>query len=212
MTMNFELQVPSIMIFSASPKSGKSFLIKDIIYKLASEGKIDHGLVFTNTSFNHDYSYLPDRVVSQYDENRLKRFIKYQKERVEMGKPKSAFLILDDILGSINLNAPLWQMLFSQYRHFHITIFLSTQYIYRVGTVSRECATYAFMFQQRTFRSLQALYETYGQMCETFNEFKAIIMNNCKDYQVLMFINNQPTKEATYRICKAKKRDFKLDF
>lgn len=210
--MSFNFKTPSISILSAAPRSGKTFLIKDIIYKLASEGRIDHGLVFTGTAFNRNFDYLPTEIVSGYDEEKLKRFLKYQKDMIEKGNPKDAFLILDDILGYINLYSPLWTMIFSQYRHFRITIFLATQYIYRVSTVSRECATYAFIFQTGTNKSLTALYETYGLLFDKKEQFKDLINEVCVDYRCLMVVNNAPGMHNRYKTVKASERHFRLTF
>ena len=92
-------------------KTDENTMIKYIMRCLAH--KFQHGMVFTSTLFTSSYSYLPSKVVSFFNMNKLKRFIKYQKQQVIKNNNVVAFLILDDIVGCINFNDKIWSMLFT---------------------------------------------------------------------------------------------------
>jgi len=183
-----DIITPSIILLSASPRSGKSTTIRYLMHKLGKAGRFQTGLCFSGTAWNAEsasFDYLPEKAVGPYSTEKLKTLLRAQKRRVEEGKPRDAFLILDDVLGSINFNTPLWTTLVSQYRHFRLTILLATQYIYRVPPTVRACATYVFIYRPSEGRSMKALWETYGSHMR-YDEWQRMVHANTRDYHAIM--------------------------
>lgn len=114
---------------------------------------------------------------------------------VAQGKGVEAFVVLDDILGSAKqLNSPTFTKLCTQYRHYKITVFIGTQYIYKIPPVVHECANYVFIFKQSTARSFKALWESVGQLFNKEEDFKRLIQNSTNNYQVLLYQLDAPNE------------------
>lgn len=205
-----DVKTPSFFLLSASPASGKTSMIKYLIYILSKANRFSAGFVFTNTGFNGDFSFLPQKAVSAYNEEKLKSIMRYQREGVNDGTAKNIFIVLDDVLGSINWSSNLWTGIISTYRHYKITLFVSTQYIYRVPPLIRACASYAFVFAPKEGRTVKALHETFGNgMCA--KEFEAMLRENTLDYNCLMIDNFDPRGQTRTKI-KAELVDYKLEY
>lgn len=200
------IEIPSLIICAGKPKSGKSHLIKYIIYKYRH--KFQYGIVMCKTSFNDGYDYIPeDFVHSKYDENKIKNLMKLQSKLIENGIINDCFLILDDCL-TCDYNKELFTDLITQYRHYHITVIISTQYIYKVNPTIRECANYAMLFRQSTKRSIEAVYESFGAHFDNYESFKQYITNNTDDHKfIFVDINSdQDDIDNIYQVMKAPKK------
>lgn len=204
------LKLPCVFLIAGAPGSGKSYLTKHLIYQYCKNRKFNHGLVITNTSFNDGYSFVPAKYVhSYYDEAVLQKFLDTQ---IESKEP--AFLVLDDCLGKAQFNSKFFMSFITTYRHYNITVFLTTQYIYAIPPVIRECCTYSYMFQQTTLRSNNALFETFGQCFENMKEFKAFLASHItEEYGTVVCITQQGDKKKKYMKFKAGKTpEFQLDY
>ena len=206
-----KLITPNISLFAGSPGMGKSHLIRYLIYKFCKSGKFNYGIVFCPTAFNGAFDFISDKYVGNYNEELLKKFMNYQEQ-----SKKPAFIIFDDCLGSItniNNNNTLTK-LFTCYRHFNITVLFSTQYIYKVPPVLRECSTYCFIFKQFNKRSISALYETFLYDKNTIDEAKRYIMENTENYHFILVNNKASNNKAKYIISVAPNKipKFFLDF
>ena len=58
--------------------SGKSACLKYILYYYSKKNMFDHLLLFTNTSFNDQYDYIPDQYIHPaYDEEIIKNYMEF---------------------------------------------------------------------------------------------------------------------------------------
>ena len=177
------ISLPSVLILAAKPKSGKSHAIKYFMH--AKRKEFDYGIVFTKTKFTDAYNYVPDQFVQkEFNAKVLKKLMKIQGKLTEQGIKKNAFVIFDDCLTS-EFGSQLVTDLLTQYRHYNITVILSTQYIYKLNPVLRDCATHAFIFEQSTKRSIEAIYETFGQHFNTLNDFCEYLNKSTGNYWFL---------------------------
>ena len=64
--------------------SGKSHCLKYILYNYAKKKKYDHLLLFTNTSFNNQYDYIPEQYIHPaYDEEIIKNTVAFLFENTQ---------------------------------------------------------------------------------------------------------------------------------
>ena len=215
---------PSIIVLAGKPKSGKSYAIRSIMYSCAKQGHFKFGICLTATKFNGDYDYLPDKHVWQgYDEARLEKYIDHLRQKTKEIKDKQGskaqlppnFVILDDLLGRIDMYSSFFANWVSTYRHTNTTIFITAQQLKRgISTTMRECTTFCFMFRTVFKDSVTALYESYGQLFEDFEDFKEnFIKVTSVDHQALVFHNDQNNFDETYCTWIAESApDFKLKY
>jgi hypothetical protein len=196
------ITLPSIIIVAGKPGSGKSHLIKYWFY--TNRNNFDYGIVLTKTSFDNGYNFIPKEFVHpDYDENKISSLMKLQANLIKEGIYKKAFLVLDDCLTK-DFNYQVFQDLVTQSRHYNITLVISTQYIYKVNPTIRECANYAIIFRQSTKRSLEALYESFGQHFNNLNKFQQYIIDNTNDHQ-FVFVDINSTSNNINDIYKVMK-------
>ena len=149
------IHIPSINLINAPPGSGKSVLVKYLICDLHKNGKLEYGICICPTNHNGEYSYLPDSYVhSVYTDLTVARLMKLQVEQIRrFGAARPAFIILDDCLGMVNFGCKLLVKLFSNYRHYNISIFITSQYLQKYITPHlRSVASHYITFQLRNRR------------------------------------------------------------
>lgn len=210
-----KIKTPSIIILSAGPGSGKSYTIKYLLYCLFKQKKLKYGVVFCPTNaMNNNYDYIDSKFVyPSFDEENLKKFLRFQKQHMQ-----PAFIIFDDCIGSINFNSNLIIHLFTTFRHYNLTIFLATQYIYKVPPTLRECATYTFIFNVSNMRTIEALQETYflkhtkQELATTIAHHTEPKNENDKGKFILVRVNAPESEKYSASRAPPNIRNFKLKF
>lgn len=212
---------PGFLVISAKPCSGKSHLIKYLMllnHPDFTHNDFKYGIVFTSTSFNRDYeSYIPNEFIhSQYNPDVLQNLMTLQENQIRSnGSAQRAFIIFDDCLPMKAFGTQLWLNLCTQYRHYGLTVILSSQYIFRVPAVTREIASNAIFFKQTTRRSAEALYETYGGNFNNLKQFSDYL-NKLEQYQFVSYNPNSPETELSklYPVlrCPANIPEFRYEF
>ena len=203
--MELDFTTPQISVFVGKPKSGKSWALRWCILKQTADKRhFKWGIVFTRTKFNGDYDYLPDDYVYEdYDPLILQQYLDGIK-KLETIEP--SFIIFDDIQGVLNGNDPVLTSLNACHRHYKISVFYCFQYIYGRGStpVLRECCTLAFLFNSKGNRTLQALYENFGQLFDSFQEFKEYFLAITKEkHTAMLYIQDIDEKENNYMLFRA---------
>lgn len=197
---------PAFTILLGKPASGKSHLLKYLLlldHPDYNDDPIKYAIVFTNTKFNRAWTELfpADYVHPQYDPNVLQALMDIQAENSQ----NRVAVVFDDCLDQKAFASQLFLNLATQYRHFNINLYISTQYLYRVPTFVRECASRVAIFRLTTERSLKAAFESFGAFFKTYDEFRRWIIANTGDYRFVYFIANSTaeTREEVYITAKA---------
>ena len=124
----FNQDSPFIFLAIGPQRSGKTYCLKYIFSKITS--KFDYGFVFSKTSFNGDYDWIPPQYrFKEISEDQLEKIQQYQEKIIKkMGtfQSPSCFIIIDDQAG-MSLTKPKMKSLFNTSRHYKISIFLLTQ-------------------------------------------------------------------------------------
>lgn len=191
------LKLPFIAAMVGSPKSGKSFCTKHLLVNLLMQGELEFGMVITGTKFNGAFDFILDQnlVVSGFNEPILKQFLrKLKMYREQNGKPAKAFLILDDMVGQIPWESGLILHLLTNYRHYGITVFIATQYIYKINPTARTVCDYAFIWAQDNKRCYDAIYESFGLGFEDFKTFKSTIDSIVEEQYACLLYSKEKRK------------------
>ena len=84
-----------------------------------------------------------------------------------------SFILFDDLVGVLTQNTPFFQNFVTTARHLNISIVIAAQYIAKgISTTLREQVNFAIMFRSKNQRTLKYLYESFGQLFETYDQFK----------------------------------------
>ena len=199
-------KTPQCMLFVGEPSSGKSFAVKDILYRYLKDSYYKFGIVVSPTAnFSGDFDFLPPTSIwPKYDEARVLKYVSkladYRKQHNNELPPPS-FLLFDDCLGQINFYSPEFSNFLACFRHYNISIYFVSQYLSGFGssTLLREITTGAFIFPTQFENSLKVLYKAFGGILGDYDEFKALIQRiGEQEHHCVLYIANQKSKETTY--------------
>lgn len=197
---DINIDIPSVSILLGKPASGKSHLIKYLIYKNCLNKKIDFVYVFCGTAFNNSYDFLPKKFVSNtYNENSLKKIIWNQKKLIEKKKIKNCMIVFDDVM-NLNFKSKFWAKLISEYRHYNLTLLFGVQYILNaLPPIFRTCCRYAMVYYTDDESSINAIKNNF-MMDMNKHEVYNYIKNNTGSYHFIFIDKNKP-KEERYKVC-----------
>ena len=159
---------PSLNIIAGGCGSGKSMLIRCIMYEMIKKyEECKYCYVFCGGSSLECYeNFIDKKFLIPYDpkgkkkndvskaEEKLKLIMKYQGEH-----KTPCMIIFDDILGLADLNSNTFIQLFTTFRHMQMLIV--SQYINKVPPFCRGCAYTCMVFRQSIKRSIDALNENF---------------------------------------------------
>lgn len=211
-----DISIPGLVIVCGLQGSGKSHLIKYLMYQ--NRKKFDWGIVFSHTAFaggNFDYVD-PKFVHRSFSQAALKSLKELHAGLVEAGKKPSGFIIFDDCLDKEQWNSSEFSSLMLELRHYGITCIISCQFPYLVPPRVRSQIFQAVMFEMEGQRALNALYESYGQRFDNYTAFKKYLLENTGDHQFIFYNRaggkGAGTVENRYQVmaCPAEIPKFKL--
>jgi hypothetical protein len=190
---------PKIFVLCGSCASGKSWMLKYLMYLYAKDKMFKFGLCFTSSAYTGDYSYLPDRSVREFDMDYLEKYIKHLRQKIEEGKKEHGpewklphnFVIIDDSIGMVT-GSGFFMNFIGTHRHTRTTVFLLSQLLTAarsVNTVVRANTSFAMMWPTPMAGALDGLWKSYGQFFP-YKEFKEKL-DACRErkYSCLLFKN-----------------------
>jgi hypothetical protein len=187
-------------------ESGKSHLLKYLLYSASMKKEFDHLLFFTNTAFNGQYSYIPDEFIHRnYDEAIIGNYMKFQEEAIKSGKKSRGVIVFDDVLGQCQLGSKQFLTLVSQFRQFGLSIIICSQSISKIPNNIRELAQYACIFRYESDRALTNAYESFGVLFNKFDDYKKFFLSKTGDFKFLYYNKKLSTKgiDVAYKSLKA---------
>lgn len=220
MSHNFNLpdenEPAKVWVFAGEPGSGKSSMLRSLLYLFGERNYFKGGGVcFTPSASKGEYDFLPENAVrKEFDPEWLKTYIDDLRGKIEEGKAKHDgdwklphnFLILDDTSGA--LNSEIMKQLLTCHRSYSCSIFICCQYLPARGGIStlmRNVTDYAFMWPPSLITADESMYRAYGGMFDSIVEFKGALNQAREKYSCLLYINSPDltTIEEAYRIMKA---------
>jgi hypothetical protein len=185
-----DMEFPALIMSIGKPKRGKSYLTRYLItYFSVVKPIFKGGIIFCATQeLNSDWHQFPEKsVITGYTDEKLKMWADRLKERKTQGKLVPTFIVFDDLMGVLQKSKYFDQFL-STYRHYHVTIFLNNQYLASStsSTLAREQTSYLFAFKSETTRTNKCIYEWFGQIYDTFDEFKKVFRERTKEPHTAM--------------------------
>ena len=176
--MNLDFDKHFILNIFGMCLSGKSQCLKYILYYYAKKNKFDHLLLFTNTSFNNQYDYIPEQFIHKaYDEDIIQNYMELQKGFILNGQNSRGIIIFDDCMGISHFLSPVFKTLSSQFRQFNLSIIICSQSVTSIPLDVRNLAQYAIIFRFEAERVIKSCYESFGVLCNNWQDFKELLLN-----------------------------------
>lgn len=193
-TMYDEQQGGSKIVIIGKPGTGKSWLIKSLLY--AKKHIFPVGMVFSGTEDSNEAfaKHFPSTFI--YDEvnlDAIERFIKRQKLARQHLENPWAVLLLDDCTDDPKiLKNKLFRGLFKNGRHWKCLFMLSLQYCMDVSKGLRPSIDGVFILREPSIAMRKSLYENYGGIIPDFKQF-CDILDQITDDHTALYIHNRST-------------------
>jgi len=198
------------MIISAPRRSGKTHLIRDILFKMGQYCKWDLIILYSETAlFNVDYDYISDKFkFDHYDSEHLEKIInqqshnmiKYKKQKMKGKQPPKILIILDDcISGNKILYDENIAKLYTLGRHLKISVIFLTQHLNALSPKIKKNSDVLIFFRNPDLEQSKELQDRYMHL---FNDDRKKISN------IIDRIYDEPYKcvvVCVYKIQKAEK-------
>lgn len=188
------IEYPSLILIVGKSKSGKSYLVRYLMYHACVESsppKFQFGIVFSSTKFNKNYDFIcgGKYVFDRFDMNLLDNYL------TNLSKLKPIppnFIILDDMLGIINWYDPRMLRLIACFRHTNTTLFICIQRANKVGTLVRENCDRCFMFHPNNAATIDVLHKDFGQKIKKADDWRDFIYEQTAEpYSCLVYKDNE---------------------
>lgn len=181
------------MVCLAKRGSGKSVLIRDIMYQMRS--KIPCGIAFSaSEEGNGAYAEMMPKsfIYDDFSPEILEKFVNRQKYMVtNKKKHPEAFCIFDDMTYDAKkfMKDPNLRFIFLNGRHFKITMILSSQYALDLPPAIRGNTDYVFVLRENVVANQEKLWRNFFGVFPTFKMFQQTLMACTEDYGMLVLNN-----------------------
>ena len=171
------LRPNTLSIFAARRCSGKTTLMLHLLKTLCKSKSFNWVLVISPTAFCEGvWSAVvgAEHVREEFDENELESILDQQAAIRSRGGSNRGLLVLDDCLGCVPWSSPLWTRLACAGRHYQLTIWISSQYYYKLPPVLRSNADTLFIMGGHPDRVIKSIYDENGGLdgCPTWQIFR----------------------------------------
>jgi hypothetical protein len=203
----------SVVVAIGKRKSGKSFLVRDI---LSRQADTPLGLVVSGTEIANKFfgKFIPGVFIHyEFNSKVMDSFVKRQTaitkkwtgEIEASGKSNldpHAFVVLDDL----GFDAGNWtkdkstKYLFMNGRHIKAFFLITLQYALGLKPELRTNIDYTFIFREPNVRNRRVLYENFAGMFPTFDVFQQVMDQCTNNYECLVINNMATTNDITEQV------------
>jgi len=188
------IETPSMCLFSAKRNSGKTHLMKHLIYVMAKSGRFNRVIIMSSTAFNGEWNgIIPAKDIhTELDVPLIERLLKSQSEHKEKMikskrvKPHSILLLVDDMMGISSMHDKILTRLACSGRHFNITVFIACQLLSKIPNVIRNNADSIFLLNATNDKMSKMLFEDASpDGFERLKDFTTFLREHAKNYCVV---------------------------
>ena len=177
--------------------------MKNLIKSLLDKFDFSFCVLFSDTAFNGDYSFLRDKdLIYESDEmdEQVKLILTYQIDKFKKNKVKHGLIILDDVK-LYNTSKSLTDLA-SKGRHYKLTVICSVQFAKTlISPAIRGNLDYLF-FSDLNINSLKPIYESIVTKM-SFNRFVEFVDDNNHHYQFIFYNGRESDKTKRLKIVKS---------
>ena len=198
------------------PGTGKSVLIKDLIY--SKKDIIPVGTVISGSEDSNKFyeTFFPKLFIyEKYNKSIIERFIERQKiAKEKFGDTWNpwSLLVMDDCMDDVRIfNDPIMIGLFKNSRHWSMMSIFACQYVFDFKPVIRSNIDSTFIFREPNAITREKIWKNFASIIPTFKLFNQLMDEITSDYTCL-YIDNFTTsnnwQDCVYYYRAKKRPDF----
>jgi hypothetical protein len=199
------LKWPSTVIIAGATDTGKTMLMKNIIYQNALA--FNRIYLLSPLADEDVYNFIPKKYrISNPTEADLIQILEEQKKN----KHVKTCIICDDCIGKINFaNGAISKMITTTGRHYDLSLIIVMQYLNNIAPIIRDNAKYLFVTKLKSHcvDSIYSITSSFSSKAAC----KRFLDETCRDYRVIRFNLTGYNKEIIVFDNKIP-RNFKLNF
>jgi Poxvirus A32 protein len=196
--MNVDWKNFFTMVIYGLPGSGKSSLLRYLIYSASCEKKFDHCLLFSGTKGGKDYDFLDAKYkYDAFDNNVIEKYIEICQKKNEKAIKTRGLLIFDDICGEQNFKSDLFKKLFSNYRHYGISVIVCQQMPVELPLSIRSIVKYGVIYKYVNESQKEKIYNCFGTLAKSRNDFNEIYDKYTDEKYKALFFNGSDVYNST---------------
>jgi hypothetical protein len=219
------LKDDSVVLLIGKRNTGKSFLLRDIMYHHQS---MPVGVVISPTEkANHFFEkFVPNMliydeyepsIISKYLDRQTKLTDQFNTEAMQKGHtdidPRS-FLILDDCLYDKSWPSDKnIRCLFMNGRHYKVFFLITMQYPLGIPPHLRANVDYVFILRENQVKQRERIYQQYAGMFDSYDAFSQVMLQCTENYECLVIDNkvqSNKIEDQVYWYKATDRQNFKL--
>lgn len=170
--MNLDWSKFFTLVIYGLPGSGKTQLLRYILYSAAANNEFDHCLLFSSTKGTQDYDFLDNKFkYDAFDTNVIEKYINICQSKNEKQIKTRGLLIFDDICGEQTFKSALFKKLFSNYRHYGVSVIVCQQMPVELPLSIRSIIKYACVYKYINEADREKIYKCFGSLAPNKNNF-----------------------------------------
>jgi hypothetical protein len=196
----FKVLPDSIIFCIGKRRSGKSWLIRELMYIL-SKRRMPYGNIYSGTEHCNPFfkNFFPKSFIKQdisdvdianvlYSQKlKVRRYAKIN--NIDDGRylNNNMLLVMDDMMSDEDIwkKSKNFKRIFIEGRHYNIMFIMSLQYVLGIPPALRENIDYVFLFASDG-SNLKKIWENYAGVVPTFKMFKHIFDICTKDHSCMV--------------------------
>ena len=188
--MNLDWENYFTMVLYGRPGSGKTSCLRYILYTAAMKNEFDHCLLFSSTKGTNDYDFLEDKYkYDAFDTSTIEKYINICQKANEKKNKTRGLIIFDDICGEQTFKSALFKKLFSNYRHYGISIIVCQQMPVELPLSIRSIIRYACVYRYVNEDDREKIYRCFGSMASSKKEFLELYDEFTNEKYKALFFN-----------------------
>lgn len=170
----------------AKRRSGKSTLIKDLVFKL----KPSRIIAFIGSEAADTYYAMfipPTYIYKIWDVEKLRAIINYQRENYDGSEAKSLTIVIDDFgFDKSVMKSKILRELFMNGRHLGIRIIIAFQYLKDLPRENRGNIDIMFVMKELNRDNQRSLFDEFFNQFPDFKTFRTVLQQATNNYGILV--------------------------
>ena len=168
--------------------------------------QLNFGLVFSGSAYNYkNYNYLDKKyIIDGWKPEIFENYIQGLKNYVsKYGSVPLNFIVFDDLLYVLTNGDSNFINWLANSRHTNTLVIFATQFLRSKITVLRELTDYGLFFHTNRHDTIKALYDEFGTMFESYEEFKEHFFKVTEQKYCAMLYDREKKLDDNYLCFKA---------